>query len=310
MLEKIHNVIIIGSGPAGYTAAIYAARAELKPLVLAGPTPGGQLMWTTNVENFPGFPNGIQGPDLMEAMKKQAQRFGAVIVAEDAKEVNFSDLPFKIKTGNNVYTTKTVIIATGAEAKWLGLESEERLKGKGVSACATCDGAFFKDKEVVVVGGGDAALEEALFMTKFASKITIIHRRDELRASKIMQKRVKAHQKISFEWNQEVVEILGENMVRGVKTKNIKTNEEKEIPCQGVFVAIGHKPNTDIFQGVLEMEKGYLKTKDGITTTIPGVFVAGDVFDYRYRQAITAAGSGCKAAIEAEKFLEKGTLKV
>lgn len=300
-----HKVIIIGSGPAGYTAAIYAARAELSPLVLTGPTPGGQLMLTTDVENFPGFPDGVLGPELMDGMAKQAERFGAKIAMEDVKEVDFSGQPLKVKTNKEEYEAQSVIIATGAEARWLGLDSEERLKGKGVSACATCDGAFFKGKEVVVVGGGDAALEEALFMTKYSPKVTIIHRRDEFRASKVMQERAKAHEKIAIEWDQDVIEVLGENLVEGVKTKNKKTGEEKEIACQGVFVAIGHKPSTEIFEGVLETEKGYIKTEDGVRTKIPGVFVAGDVFDYRYRQAITAAGSGCKAAIEAEKFLEE-----
>lgn len=305
MSEKIHNLIILGSGPAGYTAAIYAGRANLEPILITGPNPGGQLMQTTDVENFPGFPEGVLGPLLMEKFQKQAERFGAQIKMESAKEVDFLKAPFRIQTEKEEYFAKSVIIAMGAEARWLGLPSEQRLRGKGVSACATCDGAFFRDKTVCVVGGGDSAMEEALFLTKFASEVIIIHRRDELKASKIMQERVKTNLKISFEWNQEVIEVLGETVVAGVKTKNTQTSEEKTLPCQGLFLAIGHIPTTKLFEGVLDIdEKGYLKLLNETHTKIHGIFVAGDIFDYRYRQAITAAGSGCKAAIDAEKFLE------
>lgn len=306
MLNTIHKLLILGSGPAGYTAAIYAARANLSPVLLAGPNPGGQLMQTTDVENYPGFPDGILGPELMEKFQKQAKRFGAIIKSESVEEVDFKKSPFLIKTEKEEYLAQSVIIATGAEARWLGLTSEQRLRGHGVSACATCDGAFFKNKIVCVVGGGDSAIEESLFLTKSASQVILIHRRDELKASKIMQDRAKTNPKISFQWNQEIIEVLGEMIVSGVKTKNIQTNEEKIIECQGLFVAIGHAPNTKLFKGVLEIDsKGYLKLFDETKTKIPGIFIAGDVFDWHYRQAITAAGSGCKAAIDAEKFLEE-----
>ncbi len=299
------KVIIIGSGPAGLTAALYAARAELAPLVIGGLTPGGQLMLTSEVENFPGFINGIMGPELMENMTKQVQRFGAEIINENAVSVDFSKHPFSVKTEKAEYQSQTVIIATGAEANWLNLESEQRLRGKGVSACATCDGFFFKEKQVVVIGGGDSAMEEANFLTKFASKVTIIHRREEFRASKIMLKRAQENPKISFITNVEVLDVLGETSVEGVKIKDNKTGEEKVIAAQGYFAAIGHTPSTKIFQGAgVEVDKkGYIVVKDQTRTNIPGVFVAGDVNDFRYRQAVTAAGMGCMAALDVEKYL-------
>lgn len=305
MSETISELIILGSGPAGYTAAIYAARANLSPILLAGPTPGGQLVLTTDVENYPGFPDGILGPELMEKFQEQAERFGTKILFESVEEVNFRERPFFLKTEKGEYFARSVIIATGAESKWLGLPSEQRLRGHGVSSCATCDGAFFKNKIVCVVGGGDSAMEESLFLTKFASKVIVIHRREEFKASKIMQDRAKTNPKISFEWNQEVIEVFGEKLVTGVRTKNTKDGDEKTIECQGLFIAIGHAPNTKLFEGVLDIdEKGYIKIENETKTKVPGVFVAGDVFDWRYRQAITAAGSGCKAAMDAEKFLE------
>lgn len=303
-----HNVIIIGGGPAGYTAAVYAARANLKPLLLEGPQPGGQLTITTDVENFPGFPNGILGPQLMEDMKKQAERFGTVIVNAIVTAVDFTKKIFTVTTEKETYTADTVIIATGASAKLIGLPAEKELMGHGVSACATCDGFFFRDKEVVIVGGGDSAMEEANFLTKFAKKVTVIHRREELRASKIMQDRAKANPKIEFVWNAEIVDILGskEEGVHAVMLKDTQTGNTREFATQGVFVAIGHKPNTDLFKGQVDMyENGYLKVEAGTANTnIPGVFAAGDVADHHYRQAITAAGMGCKAAMDAEKYIE------
>lgn len=303
--NNIRNLIIVGSGPAGLTAAIYAARAELKPLVIAGLKPGGQLMDTTEVENFPGFEKGIMGPDLMNNMQRQAERFGAEILMENAISANFSKRPFTIKTDKGEYYAKSVIIATGAEAKWLGLLSEQHLRGKGVSACATCDGFFFKGKEVVVAGGGDAAMEEANFLTKFASKVTVIHRRDEFRASKIMLKRAQDNPKINFVTNAEILEILGQNKVEGVKIKYNQNSKIEEISAQGFFVAIGHKPAAEIFKqaGIETDEKGYIKVSGNTRTNIEGVFVAGDVQDFRYRQAISAAGLGCMAALDVEKYL-------
>jgi len=304
--SNIRNVVILGSGPAGLTAALYAARANLNPLVIAGFQPGGQLMLTSTVENYPGFPDAILGPDLMNSMRAQAEKFGAEIIDEDATAVDFKHYPFKIYVTEKVYHARSVIVATGASAKWLGLESESRLRGKGVSSCATCDGPFFKGKEVVVVGGGDAALEEALFLTKFCTHVTIIHRRDRLRATKILQDRAFKEKKISFIWDSVVEDILGSQNVEGVRIRNVKTGETRELKCSGVFIAIGHTPNTKIFEGQIELdEKGYIATKNEIFTSIRGVFAAGDVHDYRYRQAITAAGSGCKAALEAERFLEE-----
>ncbi len=309
---EVENLIIIGSGPAGYTAAIYAARAELKPLLFEGRQlggqPGGQLMLTTEVDNFPGFPEGIQGPEMMSMFKKQAERFETRIVSDDIVEVDFSQRPFKVKTEDKEYLAKAVIVCTGAQAIWLGIPGEEKYQGRGVSACATCDGFFFKEKEIVVVGGGDSAMEEATFLTKFASKVTVIVRRDELRASKAMQTRAKENKKIDFIWNTEVQEVLGDDTkVIGLKILNNKTSEVSEIKTDGIFLAIGHKPNTQIFDGQLEMdEKKYLVTKpDGTQTSVEGVFAGGDVRDHIYRQAITAAGTGCMAALDAERWLSE-----
>jgi thioredoxin reductase (NADPH) len=306
MENNIYNVIIIGSGPAGLTAALYAARAELKPLVIAGFTPGGQLMQTTEVENYPGFVNGILGPELMDNMMKQVARFGAEIINENAVSVDFGKKPFSVKTDKAEFFAKTVIIATGAEANWLNLPNEQRLRGKGVSACATCDGFFFKEKHVVVIGGGDTAMEEANFLTRFASKVTIVHRRDEFRASKIMLKRAQDNPKISFVTNVTVTDVLGENSVEGIKIKNNKTGQEQIIKAQGYFSAIGHTPNTKLFAsaGVEVDPKGYIVINQQTRTNIEGVFVAGDVNDPRYRQAVVAAGMGCMAALDVEKYLE------
>jgi thioredoxin reductase (NADPH) len=303
--EKVYNTIIIGSGPAGLTAALYAARAELKPLVLAGLKPGGQLVDTSEVENFPGFEDGILGPELMDKMRKQAQKFGAEIADESAVSANFASKPFTVKTEKGEYLSKTVIIATGADANWLNLPNEQKLRGKGVSACATCDGFFFKGKELVVAGGGDSAMEEATYLTKFATKVTIVHRRDEFRASKIMLKKARENPKISFVANVQIIDVLGENSVEGVKIKNNTTGEEKVIAVQGLFVAIGHTPNTKIFaEAAVEVDKkGYIVVKNNTLTNIEGVFVAGDVSDHRYRQAVSAAGIGCMAAIDVEKWL-------
>lgn len=300
-----HSIVIIGSGPAGLTAALYAARADFAPLVLAGTQPGGQLTTTTEVENYPGFPEGILGPDLMEKFRKQAERFGAIVRQEAVTKVDFSGAVHKVYVHDMLYEARAVIIATGATAMWLRLPSETRLRGRGVSSCATCDGAFFRGKEVAVVGGGDTALEEALFLTRFAKKVTLIHRRDTLRASKIMQERALKQPKITFLWNSQVIEVLGDQKVSGVKLLDTKTGETREFGCEGLFVAIGHKPNTDIFKGQLSLDaKGYLMPKNDTESGIPGVFIAGDVSDVRYRQAVTAAGAGCKAAMDAEKYLE------
>ncbi len=307
-MSDLYDVLIIGSGPAGCTAALYTSRAFLKTKVIAGFEAGGQLMLTSDVENFPGYPEGVTGPDMMADLRKQAERFGADFVDEDATEVDFCDTPFTVTTASTTYKGRSVIVATGSSAMWLGLESEKRLQGRGVSACATCDGFFFKDKHVVVVGGGDTAMEEATFLTKFASKVTIIHRRDEFRASKIMASRALKHDKIEVIWDTVVEEVLGEDHVSGVRLRNLKTDASSELECQGFFVAIGHKPNTALFKGQLHMdESGYLVPEGAnqTRTNIDGVFVAGDVFDHRYRQAITAAGSGCKAAIDVEKWLEE-----
>lgn len=305
--EQIENIIIIGSGPAGDTAALYSARADLNPLVIEGMPPGGQLTITTDVENYPGFPNGVQGPELTELFRKQAERFGARFLTGSVTNVDFGSSPFKltIEDEKNIFS-KAIIIATGATAKLLGLKSESRLMGRGVSACATCDGFFFKDKELIVVGGGDTAMEEATFLTKFASKIYIVHRRNEFRASKIMQQRVLNNEKIDVIWNSNVVDILGENDVTGVKLENTISKEISDMPIDGVFLAIGHKPNTDLFKNIIDLnESGYIITKNGTNTNIPGIFACGDVQDWIYRQAVTAAGTGCMAAIDAERFLEK-----
>jgi thioredoxin reductase (NADPH) len=302
----MENVIIVGSGPAGYTAAIYAARANLKPLMFEGLTPGGQLMITSDVENYPGFDKAVTGPDLMDVMRKQAARFETRFITKNVTAVDFSKRPFKVWCEEQMYEAQTVIVSTGASAKWLGLDSEKRLMGKGVSACATCDGAFFKNVDVVVVGGGDTAMEEASFLTRFAKQVFLLHRRDEFRASKIMQHRVLNNPKIKTLFNTAVEEILGDKGVTGVRAKNVKTGEISEIKCEGFFVAIGHHPNTDIFSEYIEIEDtGYIKTVPGSTrTNIPGIFAAGDVQDHIYRQAVTAAGTGCMAALEAERFLE------
>ena len=302
----VHKVIILGSGCAGSSAAIYTARADLEPLVLEGHEPGGQLSITTDVENYPGFPEGIQGPELVERMKQQAQRFGANYKMEVAKEADLSKHPFKISTEKATYEAETLIVASGASAILLGLPSEKELIGYGVSTCATCDGFFFRDQKVMVVGGGDTAMEEALFLTKFAEKVTVVHRRDELRASRIMADRALNHEKIEFIWDSVLTDILDsqKKSVEAVKLKNVKTEEETTLEVQGVFIAIGHKPNTTIFEGQLEMDQGYIVIHDGSKTNVEGVFAAGDVHDRIYMQAVTAAGAGCQAAIDAEKFLE------
>jgi thioredoxin reductase (NADPH) len=303
----VHKVIILGSGCAGSTAAIYAARANLKPLVLEGHEPGGQLSLTTAVENYPGFPEGVQGPELVELMKKQAQRFGAEYVLESATAADLSKRPFTLQTAKNAYQAEALIIASGASAKLLGLESERKLIGHGVSTCATCDGFFFRGKEVIVVGGGDTAMEEALFLTKFATKVSVVHRRNELRASKIMAERARKNEKIEFVWDTVITDVLdpAKNAVEAVRLKNVKSGKEETRKIDGVFIAIGHEPNTGIFKGQLEMNaNGYLIVKNGSQTSVEGVFAAGDVHDHVYRQAVTAAGAGCRAAIDAERWLE------
>jgi thioredoxin reductase (NADPH) len=302
----MRNIVIIGSGPAGLTAAIYAARANLSPLLIEGWQSGGQLTTTTEVENYPGFAKGIIGPDLMKEMRAQAERFGTEFLTGEVTAVALTQRPFTLTIdGEQTVRTKTLIIATGASAIQIGLKNEARLTGHGVSTCATCDGFFHKEKELIVVGGGDSAMEEATFLTKFASKVTVIHRRDKLRASKILQDRAMKNEKISFLWNSVVEDILGDDMVTGVRVRNLVTGKVTEMPCAGVFVAIGHRPNTTLFSGQLDMDaKGYIRTTQGTATTVSGIFAAGDVQDSTYRQAVTAAGSGCMAAIDAERFLE------
>ena len=301
----MERVLIIGSGPAGLTAAIYAARANLQPLVLAGGLYGGQLMLTTEVENYPGFPEGIMGPDLMIKFREQAERFGARIENVDATSVDFSKRPFVVRTADEEFHAKTIIVATGASARWLDIPGEEKLRGRGVSTCATCDGAFFREKHIVVVGGGDSAMEEALFLTRFGRKVTVIHRREGLRASKIMAERARSHPKIDFIWNTIVDEVLGEHHMTGLKLRNVHDDSVMEYEADALFIAIGHTPNTAIFQGQLDLdEMGYIESPNGTETNIDGVFVAGDVNDIRYKQAITAAGAGCRAAMDAERYLE------
>ncbi len=307
----MERIIIIGSGPAGLTAAIYAARANLHPLVLAGGLYGGQLMLTTDVENYPGFPEGILGPELMIKFREQAERFGARIENVDVSSVDFSKRPLVVRTDDAAYESKAVIVATGASARWLDVPGEERLRGRGVSSCATCDGAFFADKQIVVVGGGDSALEEALFLTRFGKRVTIVHRRDKLRASKIMADRARSHPKIDFIWNAAIEEVQGETHVTGVRLRNLTDGGTADLHTDALFVAIGHTPNTAIFVDQLDLdERGYVVSPDGSATNVDGVFVAGDVNDHRYRQAITAAAAGCRAAMDAEKHLEALEFKV
>ena len=300
----INQVIIVGSGPAGLTAAIYAARAGLEPLVIEGYGAGGQLMITTDVENYPGFPDGVQGPDMMMMFRAQAERFGTRFITADVSRVDFSERPFRVWVDSDEYVGNSVIVSTGASARWLGIDGETRLRGKGVSACATCDGFFFKDKPVVVVGGGDTAMEEALFLTRMCESVTVVHRRDEFRASAIMAQRVLENPKITVVWNARVVDVEGADVVEGVRVEDVNTGEQSVIPAAAMFVAIGHQPNTELFEGILDADgEGYLIT-NGTNTNVEGVFACGDVQDTVYRQAITAAGSGCMAAIDAERWLE------
>jgi len=305
----VYDVIIVGSGPAGLTSAVYCGRAMLKTLVIAGVVPGGQLMLTTEVENFPGFEEPILGPDLIQHMRKQAERFGAEFIQDDATSVDFKTRPFKINAAGKTYESNAVVIATGASAKWLGVDSESRLRGKGVSSCATCDGFFFRGKDTVTIGGGDVALEDTMFLTKFVNHATIVHRRDALRASKILQDRAFKNSKISFVWDSVVEEVLGQQKVEGVRVRNVKTGKQDVLKCDGVFLAIGHQPNTTIFQGQIELDqKGYIVTRQETATSVEGVFACGDVHDFHYRQAITAAGDGCRAAMDAEDYLERKNL--
>ncbi|MDW8043124.1 MAG: thioredoxin-disulfide reductase [Nitrososphaerota archaeon] len=305
-MTEPYDVVVIGSGPAGCTAAIYAARAGMKTLMIAGVTPGGQLMLTTVVENFPGFPDGVNGPDLMDRMREQAERAGAEVVYEDVRALDLSTYPFKVYAGDSEYSALSIVVATGAASKWLGLESEKRFIGRGVSSCATCDAPLFKGaKNIVVVGGGDSAMEYALFCANLAERVTVIHRRDRLRASKAMQDRAFANPKISFVWNSVVEEILGDVKVRAVRVRNVKTGETSVIECDAVFVAIGHAPATEFLRGWVELdEEGYIVTREFVKTSVDGVFAAGDVHDKKYKQAITAAGFGCMAALEAVRFVE------
>jgi len=300
-----YDILIIGSGPAAYTAAIYASRANLRTLVIQGEQTGGQLMITSDVENYPGFEEGIQGPDLMDKFEAQARRFGAEMVAREAVRVDFSRQPFLVATDDQEYQGHAVIVSTGASAKWLGLTNEQRLQGRGVSGCATCDGPFFRNKALAVVGGGDTAMEEALFLTKYASQVHLLHRRDSFRASKIMQLRARENPKITIHYNTAVDDVLGEGAVEGVRIRDVTTGKTEALSVQGLFVAIGHQPNTSLFKGILDMDEvGYIVPREHTMTNVPGVFVAGDVADHRYRQAVTAAGDGCRAAIDAERWLE------
>ena len=305
-MDDLRNVIVIGSGPAGFTAALYAARANLAPLVLKGLEAGGQLMLTTDVENYPGFADGLLGPELMDQMEKQAARFGAEILPVHVTDVDLSERPFVVRAGDQEWRGRTIIVATGATARWLGVPGEEKLRGRGVSACATCDGFFFRDRELVVVGGGDTAMEEATFLTKFASKVTIVHRRDNFRASKVMSARALANPKVDVIWNTTVAEVHGDDAVSGVTLNDVRTDRSRTFAADGLFVAIGHDPNTALFRGKLALDdEGYVTVAEPRTaTSVPGVFAAGDVTDRIYRQAVTAAGQGCKAAIDAERFLE------
>ena len=318
MAPTHHKIVIIGSGPAGLTAALYSARANLAPLMIEGFDAGGQLMITSDVENYPGFPEGVMGPDLMALFRKQAERFGTTFITDDATAVDFSTRPFRVSVRKSEYTADAVIIATGAKSRMLGLPSEQRLLGRGVSTCATCDGAFFKDQELLVIGGGDSALEEALFLQRFASKLTVVHRRDQFRASKIMQDRTLSSDKISVRWNAAVDEVLGEHRVTGARLRDVRTGETSEVPAGGIFVAIGHTPNSSLFEGTLELDQaGYIVAGPSLSrdwdpaspfatrTSIEGVFASGDVVDHTYRQAITASGTGCMAAIDAERWLEE-----
>ena len=303
--DDVREIIIIGSGPAGLTAAVYASRADLKPLMIEGFEAGGQLMLTTDVENYPGFIDGIMGPELMERMRKQAARFGTEYLTDDVTSVDFSQRPFVVRTSDEAYKARSVVISTGASAKMLNVPGEKELLGHGVSTCATCDGFFFRDQELLIVGGGDSAMEEATFLTKFASKVTVVHRRDELRASKIMQQRAMENPKIEFMWDSVITELVGDGKLKGATIQNVKTGAESFVEAGGAFVAIGHTPNTALFEEHLELDGGYIKTAGQTTeTSVPGVFAAGDVVDYRYRQAITAAGMGCEAAMDAERWLE------
>ncbi len=304
-MKNHYKLIIIGSGPAGLTAAIYASRAQLHPLVIAGPEPGGQLTLTTDVEDFPGFPEGIQGPELMTRMRAQAEKFGAQFIDDSAIEVQVQARPFRVVVGEQEYQADALIVATGASARWLNLPSEQRLIGHGVSSCAVCDGFFFKGKDVAVIGGGDAAMKEVLYLAKLAKHVTVIHRRDEFRAQKILQERARETENVSFRMSSVAEEVLGDTVVTGLKVKNLTTNVSDELACQGVFVAIGHTPNTNAFHNEIMLDDGgYIVSSDSVHTSIDGVFVAGDVHDKKYRQAVTAAGAGCAAAMEAEEYLE------